>query len=175
MENCAGRSITLDVGELRRIVALGLSLPVQATFALVSALGLLIPFVLVLIWWTGGSLTLEAPLVIWIASIGVSASVIGWFAALWLRSRCTVTRRLLTGTLALVWLAAWVIGSAALLVAELTPLCIGQDNGDGNNTLSMCVGYAVLWIGLFTVLMIVPASLVAIVASRLLLPVFAPR
>ena len=174
MDNSAGRSITLDLGEALRISRKPVpSCPghLHAGRCARSAVSLL----LVLVWWTGGSLKLEAPLVIWIASIGVSASVIGWFAALWLRSRCTVTRRLLTGTLALVWLAAWVIGSAALLVAELTPLCIGQDNGDGNNTLSMCVGYAVLWIGLFTVLMIVPASLVAIVASRLLLPVFAPR
>lgn len=35
----------------------------------------------------------------------------------------------------------------ALLVMtalNATPLCVGQDNGDGNNDLGMCMGYVVL-------------------------------
>ena len=35
----------------------------------------------------------------------------------------------------LAWMAAWIV----LGVLNLTPLCVGQDNGDGNNDLGMCI------------------------------------
>jgi hypothetical protein len=36
-------------------------------------------------------------------------------------------------------LLAWAIAFVFLGLLNLTPLCVGQDNGDGNNNLSMCV------------------------------------
>jgi hypothetical protein len=47
------------------------------------------------------------------------------------------------------WLAgqgflAWVIALLTLGLLGLTPLCIGQDNGDGNNDLALCVVQAAL-------------------------------
>lgn len=45
------------------------------------------------------------------------------------------------------WMWMLAAGSAALVVLtalHATPLCIGQDNGDGINDLSLCMGYVVL-------------------------------
>lgn len=36
---------------------------------------------------------------------------------------------------------AWGIGLATLGLLNLTPLCIGQNNGDGSNDLSLCILY----------------------------------
>ncbi len=41
------------------------------------------------------------------------------------------------------WLA-WLVALLALGAVNLTPLCIGQDNGDGNNNLTLCVVQSVL-------------------------------
>lgn len=48
-----------------------------------------------------------------------------------------------------VWLVvlgatAWLIALAALGLLNLTPLCVGQDNGDGNNSFGQCVSYTIL-------------------------------
>lgn len=32
----------------------------------------------------------------------------------------------------------------AMTLLNTTPVCVGQDNGDGNNNLGMCMGYVVL-------------------------------
>jgi hypothetical protein len=39
---------------------------------------------------------------------------------------------------------AWLIAFAVLAFLNLTPLCIGQDNGDGNNDISLCMAQTVL-------------------------------
>lgn len=39
---------------------------------------------------------------------------------------------------------AWVIALLSLALLNLTPLCVGQDNGDGINTYSLCILYSVL-------------------------------
>jgi hypothetical protein len=36
-------------------------------------------------------------------------------------------------------LLAWLAAILALLLVNLTPLCVGQDNGDGNNDLILCM------------------------------------
>jgi hypothetical protein len=48
------------------------------------------------------------------------------------------TRLFVAGTL------AWILALTALGTLNLTPLCVGQDNGDGFNSLGMCMGYTVL-------------------------------
>jgi hypothetical protein len=62
--------------------------------------------------------------------------VLGLFSAIFLRplwSRHPGRWLFLTGSLA--WLAA--LGFMGLL--DLTPLCVGQNNGDGNNDLVQCI------------------------------------
>jgi hypothetical protein len=44
----------------------------------------------------------------------------------------------------LLGLAAWMSGLVVVGVLNLTPLCIGQDNGDGINDLALCVFYTIL-------------------------------
>lgn len=34
---------------------------------------------------------------------------------------------------------AWAIAVVVLLCINVTPLCVGQDNGDGNNDLAICI------------------------------------
>ena len=41
-------------------------------------------------------------------------------------------------------LLAWSLSLAVLWLLNLTPLCVGQNNGDGNNDLGMCMFMAVL-------------------------------
>ncbi len=50
------------------------------------------------------------------------------------------------------WLWIWLAGFAAMLFAlaviavlNATPLCVGQDNGDGNDDFGMCMGYVFLY------------------------------
>lgn len=39
---------------------------------------------------------------------------------------------------------AWLVSLMVLAALSLTPLCVGQDNGDGNNDLMLCVVQVVL-------------------------------
>ena len=39
---------------------------------------------------------------------------------------------------------SWVLAFLTLAVLNLTPLCVGQDNGDGMNGISQCIMYTVL-------------------------------
>ena len=41
-------------------------------------------------------------------------------------------------------LLAWLVTVLALGLVNLTPLCIGQDNGDGNNDLALCMAQTVM-------------------------------
>lgn len=41
-------------------------------------------------------------------------------------------------------LLAWAIAIVVLLCLNVTPLCVGQDNGDGNNDLALCIVQSVL-------------------------------
>ena len=41
-------------------------------------------------------------------------------------------------------LLAWLAAAVALGLINLTPLCIGQDNGDGNNNLGLCMAQTVM-------------------------------
>jgi hypothetical protein len=44
----------------------------------------------------------------------------------------------------LLGVVAWMSGLLVVGVLNLTPLCIGQDNGDGINDLGLCVFYTIL-------------------------------
>ncbi|MHB1357287.1 MAG: hypothetical protein ACYCZF_15065 [Anaerolineae bacterium] len=80
---------------------------------------------------------LIAGLVFWSASILLSSPIarIRWFmAARW--------RMVLFYYLALTM--AWLLALGVMLALSLTPLCVGQDNGDGSNSLPICVVQALL-------------------------------
>jgi hypothetical protein len=80
-------------------------------------------------------------LVFWSASILLTSPLarLRWFMA-------TRRRTVLFFFLALT--VAWLLAVGAMLCLSLTPLCVGQDNGDGINSLPQCLVQAVL-AGLF--------------------------
>jgi hypothetical protein len=41
-------------------------------------------------------------------------------------------------------LLAWLVAILALGLVNLTPLCVGQDNGDGNNDFALCMAQSVM-------------------------------
>jgi hypothetical protein len=41
-------------------------------------------------------------------------------------------------------LLAWLVAILALGLVNLTPLCVGQDNGDGNNDFALCMAQTVM-------------------------------
>jgi hypothetical protein len=66
-----------------------------------------------------------------LASLSLGGIVPGLFSRAWRRR----PEAWIAGQGTLAWLA----GLVALGVLNLTPLCIGQDNGDGNNDLALCM------------------------------------
>jgi hypothetical protein len=64
---------------------------------------------------------------------------------------------------------AWSLSVLALAVINLTPLCLGQNNGDGRNSLVMCIMLTVLWPGFMSLCVIPAAYGTAVGAHRLLL------
>ena len=42
-------------------------------------------------------------------------------------------------------LAAMLMALFAIAVLNTTPLCVGQNNGDGNNDFGQCMGYVILY------------------------------
>jgi hypothetical protein len=61
---------------------------------------------------------------------------------------------------------AWCLSALVLAVINLTPLCLGQDNGDGRNNLAMCVLLTGVWFGAMSVLVIPLATMAAVFAHR---------
>ena len=61
-------------------------------------------------------------------------------------------------------LTSWVISFAGLAIINFTPLCLGQDNGDGNNSVNDCILLTFIWpvsSSIFTIPAILIASFVA--------------
>lgn len=82
-----------------------------------------------------------------------SALMLGFFQPLWLRPKWL-------WILAAGWLAMF-FALFATAVVNATPLCVGQDNGDGNNSFGRCMGHVMLYAFFYgipyTVLLIVSA------------------
>jgi hypothetical protein len=60
---------------------------------------------------------------------------------------------------------AWCLSFLALGVINLTPLCLGQNNGDGRNGLVLCLMLTVIW-PVFMSVFVVPLAYVASVGMR---------
>jgi hypothetical protein len=54
----------------------------------------------------------------------------------------------------LLGLVAWMVGLIVVGVLNLTPLCVGQDNGDGTNDLVLCLLYSILAAVVYSPLML---------------------
>lgn len=71
-------------------------------------------------------------------------------------------------------LLAWLISLAVLWLLNLTPLCIGQNNGDGNNDLGMCmfmtvmsgIVYTPIYLGLLTVNSLIGHAILSLTQSK---------
>jgi hypothetical protein len=61
---------------------------------------------------------------------------------------------------------AWLISFVVLAVINFTPLCLGQDNGDGRNNIGMCVFLTILWPVVMSVIVIPLIYLASIIAQR---------
>lgn len=53
----------------------------------------------------------------------------------------------------------WLAFTCVLGLANLTPLCVGQDNDDGNNDVAMCILIAVLSTAVYTPLIFIGAGI----------------
>ncbi len=62
-------------------------------------------------------------------------------------------------------LIAWLVSCVALAIINFTPMCLRQDNGDGTNTVGMCVFLTVIW-PIFMSVIIVPVIYLASVIAQ---------
>ena len=63
---------------------------------------------------------------------------------------------------------AWLVALAVFALLNLTPLCIGQDNGDGNNDIALCTMYTVLISLAYSPVALILITLNAIICGKIL-------
>lgn len=63
---------------------------------------------------------------------------------------------------------SWLMALLVLAVLNVTPLCVGQDNGDGSNDLTLCMVQTVLVSLLYSPLVLLMSGAASLAASRLL-------
>jgi hypothetical protein len=63
---------------------------------------------------------------------------------------------------------AWIASLLLLAILNVTPLCVGQNNGDGRNTIGMCCSYTVVASAAYSVLVVGLASFTAVAAASFL-------
>ena len=61
----------------------------------------------------------------------------------------------------------WAAALGVMGILNLTPLCVGADNGDGNNDLGRCVVYTVLWAIFYTPVVLAASGGCAVLAAVL--------
>ncbi|MCC7449378.1 MAG: hypothetical protein IT324_18310 [Anaerolineae bacterium] len=106
---------------------------------------------------------------LWLSTIVmiIVAGILGALYGLWLAGRSPSRRRLFRD-LFLIAAVGWLIFFIVLFATNLTPMCIGQDNGDGNNNLSDCLFLSVFWYAFFSALMIIPVTISVILEATVL-------
>ena len=62
----------------------------------------------------------------------------------------------------------WLIALFSLALLNITPLCVGQDNGDGTNDFSLCTMYTMLVMFLYSPIELVLLTLSAFVGGKIL-------
>ena len=63
---------------------------------------------------------------------------------------------------------AWLIALLSLALLNNTPLCVGQNNGDGTNSYSLCVLYTVLVTLVYSSFELVLLALSAFIGGKIL-------
>lgn len=63
---------------------------------------------------------------------------------------------------------SWFLGLVVLGVLNLTPFCVGSDNGDGINGTGECIVYTFLAGALFTPMIVLVNGIVAVIGGRLI-------
>ena len=63
---------------------------------------------------------------------------------------------------------AWLIALLSLALLNITPLCVGQDNGDGMNSYSLCILYAVLITLVYSPPVLILLTLSALIGGKIL-------
>lgn len=61
------------------------------------------------------------------------------------------------------WLAAMLVNA----ILNITPLCVGRDNGDGINDLGMCLGYTLMYLLVYTPMVAIIGAGCAIIGTLL--------
>ena len=69
---------------------------------------------------------------------------------------------------------AWLITLLFLALLNLSPMCVGQDNGDGINNYSLCILYSVLAALLYSPVELVMLTLSAIIGGKILSALYKP-
>jgi hypothetical protein len=62
---------------------------------------------------------------------------------------------------------AWCVSFLVLAAINVTPLCQGRDNGDGRNSLTMCLFLTVVWFVSMSVLVMPGAFATSMIARRI--------
>ncbi len=63
---------------------------------------------------------------------------------------------------------AWLIALLSLALLNLTPLCVGKDNGDGINTFSLCVFYTLLVSFIYSPLILILLAFYSLAGGKIL-------
>lgn len=85
-------------------------------------------------------------------------SGISWLRAARIRAALAVAGAVLFG-----WLATLPV----MAILNLTPLCVGANNGDGVNDAGLCIGYVILYAVVFTPLILLGSIPLALIAAAL--------
>lgn len=99
--------------------------------------------------------------VYWVVSLLSGAIVTYRFAG-------SVSRRRIAFYFFLGSVIAWFVSLLVLAALNLTPLCIGQDNGDGNNDVKLCMLYVLLISIAYSPFAFFLTGIASFVASRLI-------
>ena len=62
-------------------------------------------------------------------------------------------------------LQAWILSLLLLAVLNVTPLCVGQDNGDGTNSVGECFIYTAVSSATYSFLVVALAAVTAVAAA----------
>lgn len=99
---------------------------------------------------------------------GTVVAALGSTAAGWVTRCARSTDPCLTHkAFCLAGFVAWGLSFPVLLVINLTPLCLGQDNGDGRNNVNMCIFLAVVWFAYLSLPVAGGIAIVSKLASRI--------
>lgn len=95
---------------------------------------------------------------------GAAFAVLGWATTSFCVGRTRRHGKIPSeGELFLAGMVAWCLSLIALVWINITPLCQGQDSGDGTNDLGMCLFLTVFW----AIFMSLPVVLLVYLSSRI--------